>query len=309
MNRYHGGMPRRLPPFPPLLAFDAVVRHRSFTRAAAELGVTQSAVSHQVRRLEQHFGAALLERHPAGLDLTAEGRALLPELVTALDALGALDAHIRRASRQRHLRIGAGTALSTWWLVRRLPRFAARHPAIALELVPDAGVEATPPDVRITWVTSDEARPTTTQRPLFREQVFPVCAPSLRPLSATPEVLLSLPLIHKNADQVSEWSWNTWFRRLGLSRGEARGGGLQLGNIGLCLAAASEGAGVALGRSLLVHDAIADGRLTRLLPDGPVMESRKVHVARWRAELSQDDDIKAFVGWLADEAAQTCAAH
>ncbi|MEW6640888.1 MAG: LysR substrate-binding domain-containing protein [Pseudomonadota bacterium] len=309
MNRYHGGMPRRLPPFPPLLAFDAVVRHRSFTRAAEELGVTQSAVSHQVRRLERHFGVALLERRPPGLDLTAEGRALLPELTTALDALGALDAHVRRASRQRRLRIGVGAALSTWWLVRRLPRFAAQHPAIALELMPDGAGDTAPPDVRVTWVTGDEARPTTTQRPLFREQVFPVCAPALRPRDATPQALLSLPLIHKDADQTSEWSWDTWFRHLGLSRNQAHGGGLQLGNIGLCLAAALEGAGVALGRSLLVSDAMADGRLTRLLPDGPVMESRKVHVARWRAELSRDDDIQAFVGWLADEATQTCAAH
>jgi len=299
-------MPRRLPPFQPLLAFDAVVRHRSFTRAAAELGVTQSAISHQVRRLEQYFGTPLLDRRRPGVDLTGEGRALLPELTAALDTLGALDVHVRRAARQRRLRIAAGTALSTWWLVRRLPRFALQHPDIALELTPhDAGAE--PADIRIAWVPGDEARQTTTQRPLFREQVFPVCAPALRPPQAAPTALLSLPLIYKDADRTSEWSWETWFRRFGLHYTRARGNGLQLGDIGLCLAAASEGAGVALGRSLLVSDAIADGRLARLFPDGPVMESRKVHVARWRAELSGDADTSAFVGWLADETARTCA--
>ncbi|MGO7550611.1 LysR family transcriptional regulator, partial [Rhizobium leguminosarum] len=88
---------------------------------AAELGVTQSAISHQVRRLEQHFGTLLLDRRRPGVDLTDQGRALLPELTAALDTLGALDLHVRRATRQRRLRIAAGTALSTWWLVRRLP--------------------------------------------------------------------------------------------------------------------------------------------------------------------------------------------
>lgn len=303
-------MPRHLPPFQPLLAFDAVVRHRSFTRAAAELGVTQSAISHQVRRLEQHFGMALLERQNPGLDLTPEGRALMPELAAALDAIGALDAHVRRASRQRTLRIGVAGSLCNWWLIRRLPRFATRHPAIDLELVPaETGASASKPlDLRISWVLASEARRSTTQMPLFREQVFPVCAPALCPAApVSPDALLSLPLIHKDAaNQTSEWSWETWFRRLGLKHSRTSGGGLQFGEIGLCLAAAAEGAGIALGRSLLVSDAVADGRLIKLFPDGPVMESRKVHVARWPAELSADKDIQSFVRWLADEAEQTC---
>ena len=112
-------MSRHVPPLQPLLAFDAVVRHRSFTRAAAELGVTQSAISHQVRRLEQHFGMPLLQRLNPGLDLTVEGRALLPKLTAALDQLGALDAHVRRATQQRTLRIGVSLTLCNWWLIRR----------------------------------------------------------------------------------------------------------------------------------------------------------------------------------------------
>lgn len=73
------------------------------------------------------------------------------------------------------------------------------------------------------------------------------------------------------------------------------------------LAAAAEGGGVALGRSLLVSDAIADGRLAPLFPEGPVMRSSKAHVARWPAALSGDADVHTFVTWLADEATQTCA--
>jgi LysR family transcriptional regulator, glycine cleavage system transcriptional activator len=82
---------------------------------------------------------------------------------------------------------------------------------------------------------------------------------------------------------------------------------MQLGDIGMCLAAAAEGGGVALGRSLLVSDAIADGRLAPLFPEGPVMRSSNAHVARWPAALSGDADVHTFVTWLADEATQTCA--
>jgi LysR family transcriptional regulator, glycine cleavage system transcriptional activator len=303
-------MPRRVPPFQPLLAFDAVVRHRSFTRAASELGVTQSAISHQVRRLEQHFGMPLLVRLNPGLELTIEGRALLPKLTAALDELGALDAHVRRAARQHTLRIGVGSALCNWWLIRRLPRFALRAPSVSLELVPleKDGVAPRPVDIRIGWVPADEARRSSTQAPLFREQVFPVCAPSLlAQASPMPGALLSLPLIHKDADRLSEWSWDAWFARFGLRRADAHGRGMQVGDIGLCLAAAAEGGGVALGRSLLVSDAIADGRLAPLCPDGPMMPSSKTHVARWPAELSGDADVQTFVAWLADEATRTCA--
>ena len=304
-------MPRRVPPFQPLLAFDAVVRHGSFTRAAAELGVTQSAISHQVRRLERHFGTPLLVRLNPGVELTIEGRALLPKLTAALDDLGALDVHVRRASRQRTLRVGVGSALSNWWLIRRLSRFAGRAPSINLELVPleKDGVASRPVDIRIGWVLAGEAHRSTTQAPLFQEHVFPVCAPALRAqASSTPAALLSLPLIHKDADRLSEWCWDAWFARFGWRRDDARGRGMQLGDIGMCLAAAAEGGGVALGRSLLVSDAIADGRLAPLFPDGPVMRSSKAHVARWPVALSSDADVQSFVTWLADEATQTCAA-
>ncbi len=233
----------------------------------------------------------------------------MPELAAALDAIGALDAHVRRASRQRTLRIGVAGSLCNWWLIRRLPRFATRHPAIDLDL--RLRKPARPPASRSTCAFHGCSRTRPAVRPrrcrCSASRCFR-CAPALCPAApVSPDALLSLPLIHKDAaNQTSEWSWETWFRRLGLKHSRTSGGGLQFGEIGLCLAAAAEGAGVALGRSLLVSDAVADGRLIKLFPDGPVMESRKVHVARWPAELSADKDIQSFVRWLADEAEQTC---
>jgi LysR family transcriptional regulator, glycine cleavage system transcriptional activator len=176
-------MPRRLPPFAPLVAFDAITRHGSFTRAAAELGVTQSAVSHQIRKLEDYFGVALLQRQNPGIEITPAGAQLRQELAAALDALGALDAQVRRRSNRTTLRVGAGSALGTWWLVRRLPEFTAQYPSINVDLKPLETGESSkrPLDVRIVWNAVEEARRTSTQLPLFWERIFPVCAPHLLP--------------------------------------------------------------------------------------------------------------------------------
>ncbi|MGC2776756.1 MAG: LysR family transcriptional regulator, partial [Bradyrhizobium sp.] len=128
-------MTRRLPPFGPLLAFDAVARHRSFTRAADELGVTQSAVSHQVRRLEDFFGVKLLNRLNPGIELSGDGAKLLGELAPLLDGMAGLEPGLRRRPGRRTLRLGAGSSLAAWWLVRRLRTFRALHPDIEIDFV------------------------------------------------------------------------------------------------------------------------------------------------------------------------------
>src|SRR5689334_4398430 len=126
---------RQLPPFLELVAFEAVARHRSFTRAAAELCLTQSAVSHRVRRLEGYFGMQLIRRLNPGVALTESGAALLPEIMAALDSLVNLSG---RASgrRERKLRVAAGGSLCTWWLAGRLSSFMKARPGVSIELIP-----------------------------------------------------------------------------------------------------------------------------------------------------------------------------
>ena len=306
---------RRLPPFAPLVAFEAVVRLGSFTRAAAELGLTQSAVSHRVRGLERHLGSALIERLNPGLRVTPAGAALMPRLTEALELLAGIDARATGSRGVPPLRLGVGAALATWWLARRLPLLRARAPGIAIELVPfENADEADRADVdlRVLWVGAAEAGETKTQRPLFRETVFPVCRPSLLPAGravASPAALRALPLIHKgSADDGSgeEWRWSSW---LGGGRGHATPApALRVREIGQALAAAVEGGGVALGRSLLVHDAIADGRLVRALPVERRMICGKVHVARWSRALIGDRRVATVVGWLAAEAERAVSA-
>lgn len=298
---------RRLPPFSPLVAFDAVMRHLSFTRAAAELGITQSAVSHRLAQVEKHFGTALFHRLNPGLTPTAAGLALAPALREALDRLADLDRHVRRPVAGRSvLRIGAGPALSRWWLVRRLPDFAASHPDIRLELMTvtteAAGREV---DAWLRWQPRDQARRTSVTRPLFGETVFPVCHPRL---VAHGETLADLPLLHKGRPEAqgAEWNWATWFARLSLDRSATAGpGDLGFDDIDTALSAAAEGAGVALGRSLLVHDALADGRLVRVLARDWDLPSAKAHVATWRPELIDDPALGQFVAWMVRETTRT----
>ncbi|HWX59570.1 LysR substrate-binding domain-containing protein [Bradyrhizobium sp.] len=301
-------MTRRLPPFGPLIAFDAVVRHRSFTRAADELGVTQSAVSHRVRRLEDFLGVQLLKRLNPGVELSDDGARLQGELATLLDGMASLEPSLRRRAGQQTLRLGAGSSLAAWWLVRRLRTFRALHSEIEIDFVPvESEAAGEPPlDVRILWTTLAESRATSLQASLFRERVFPVCAPSILPRGqplSDPAALLELPLIQKRHTPSGEWSWASWFQKLGLKRAEPRG--LVLGDMGLCLTAAVEGAGVAIGRSLLVADAISDGRLVPALATAPDVLSTKVHIARWSPDLIGDRNTQVLVSWLAQAAEET----
>ena len=307
-GRCHNLRMRQLPPFAELVAFEAVARNLSFTLAANELHLTQSAVSHRVRRLEEYLGSLLIRRLNPGLALTEAGAALLPGLVGVLDEL----AQIERPA-ERRLKVSAGSALCTWWLAGRLPGFMAQRPGVSIDLIPvdQAQVSMPQADVRILWVAPSEEPRGPTQVPLFNEQVFPVCSPALLP-GGQPvrdaQALLRLPLLHKATHGMGEWSWSVWLERLGCQPSAKPRSELRFAEMGLVLSAAVDGAGVALSRSLLVHDALASGRMVVPLAGIEPMRSTKKHVARWPSSKKNDADVRAFVEWLATEAAQTLAA-
>ncbi|MEC9345926.1 MAG: LysR substrate-binding domain-containing protein [Pseudomonadota bacterium] len=301
----------RLPPFDALVAFESVARLGGMTRAAGELGLTQSAVSHRIRRLEDFMGVALFDRHPSGLSLTSGGLALSRDVSELLSRASELRHRCSSAVAPERLRVGVYAALADNWLVRRLPAFAASHPDIRVELftveneVPERVAAA---DIRLGWVNLAEARASSTQRPLHRERVLAVCAPGLMPAGADPadpRLLTRLPLLHKYApgSQGQEWFWQTWFDRLGLNTvPEER---MRFTSIGPVIAAAVEGTGAALVRSMLVRDALADGRLVRLLTPEHDLLSTKVNVVRWPAWRVGDVRVRAFADWLARESAAT----
>jgi LysR family glycine cleavage system transcriptional activator len=299
----HNVCVRRLPPFPELVAFEAVARHLSFTKAASELCITQSAVSHRVSRLEKFLGTKLLYRANPGLTLTPAGAALLPQLKAALDGLERLS-----PQRERRLRIAAASAVCTWWLAGRLSAFMQQHPGITIELIPVESDRSSIPevDVRILWLGPGEEPSVATHMPLPSEHVFPVCSPDFvrdLPIGPNPAALATLPLIHKASHAPGEWSWSVWLERLGVKPTRRREGELRFPDMGLMLSAAVSGAGVTLTRSLLAHDALMDRRLIVPFAGVEPMVSAKRQFARWRRDRQGDRDIEVFVSWLAAEAA------
>ncbi|MFL6622858.1 MAG: LysR family transcriptional regulator [Sulfurifustis sp.] len=298
---------RRLPPFPELVAFEAVARHLSFTRAADELCITQSAVSHRVRRLEEYFGQRLIRRINPGIELTEAGTTLLPDVVAALDALSRLN-----KNPERRIRVAAGSALCTWWLTGRLPSFMARRPGLSVELAPIAAHATSVPeaDVHILWVGEGENASSTTQAPLPNEFVFPVCSPRILPREMPlhdPKAIGRMTLLNKAIPTTGEWNWATWLDQLGVDAASRRGAELRIGDIGLMMSAALDGAGVTLAKSLVVYDALQAKRLTIPVVGLEPMICKKKYVVRWLRSKAGDSDIVAFVNWIVEEAEETIA--
>lgn len=305
MNLIHNAPMRSLPPFDGLVALDATLRLGSVTRAAAELGLTQSAISHRLRKLEAFMGVALTERTAIGVTGTAAGQAVAAAAGKLLDGMADLRACGRVAAPAPALRVGVGMALAQYRLLPRLEGFSAAHPGMSVDLIHlenAARARTLDLDVVVQWDKAERFKASSTQRALFREHVFPVCHPRLLtpagPLSDA-ALLRGMPLLHKettDGNRGAEWSWSTWFELLGL--GEAPAASMRFDNIATVLAAALQGQGVALARSLLVADALADGRLVRVLPEQWQLESSKMHTVRWPAVLAGDGRVRAFVRWL-----------
>jgi LysR family glycine cleavage system transcriptional activator len=275
--------------------------------------MTQSAVSHRLRRLEAYVGAPLLHRSSTGLSATPAGTALASGLADLLDSLSDLRARCRAVAMPSGLRVGVGAALADYWLVRRLPAFAAANAGLEVELTiveSEAELRAPDIDVHILWQPTATARSSSTQRLLFQEQVFPVCVPELLPGGKPlrdPTALAKLPLLHKGQPgrgQGAEWSWPVWFERLGIA-GKPPTAALRFANIHTAISAALQGTGVVMARSLLVHDALKEGRLMRVLPSSWDMPSSKAHIVRWPAALTGDERVRRFVKWAVAEAEKT----
>lgn len=207
---------RKLPPLASLRAFEAAARHLSFKRAAAELGVTPTAISHQIRLLEEICGRRLFRRRPRPLALTGPGERLFPVLRDGLDAFSAAVASLGENSDPGPLRVTTPNAFAGHWLVPRLPKWREAHPEIPLEVIGTDNVlelRADEADVAIRYAASAPAD--LPAQEVFRDAYFPVCAPSL--LAGGPPIeraadLLRYPLIH------FEWlksdpaipNWHRW---------------------------------------------------------------------------------------------------
>ena len=254
-------MATRLPPLNALRTFEAAARHLSFTKAADELFVTQAAISHQIRALEEHLGAPLFRRMNRSLMLTDEGQALLPAVREAFDRLSAGVRRVQDLCCGGALTISTTPSFAASWLAGRLARFQALHPEIELQLsaaarLVDFAREGI--DCGIRYGMGDWPG-LVTQR-LFQTTLLPVCSPLLlegaHPLRE-PQDLVHHTLLHALDDPDD---WRLWLRAASAD-GVDPTRGLKFDSVPLVVQAAISGAGVGIGRRQLVEGEVASGRL------------------------------------------------
>ncbi|WP_236213932.1 LysR substrate-binding domain-containing protein [Metapseudomonas otitidis] len=292
---------RRLPSLTALRTFEAAARHAHFGRAAQELCVTDSAVSHQIRQLEEQLGVALFEREGRQVRPSAPARRLLHSLQQAFELM--LDAcdELRDPGSQAQLRVAVTTELAQKWLVGRLADFAERHPQITLHLH-EQPLEAQLPgaemDLAIIYGTGPEDASGYFVRPLPTLQFFPVCSPGLfnqSPLKH-PRDLARHCLLHDDQDGKT---WNAWLATHAADLRPARH--LYLGHAGLTMEAAARGQGVAIGDNLTSAEDLASGRLVRpFAAQVPSLGQYALVCERLRLDKPA---VAQFVDWFSDQLA------
>src|ERR1700730_6627636 len=213
---------RKLPPLGSLRAFEAAARRMSFREAAAELGVTPTAISHQIRLLEDICGQPLFRRRPRPLVLTGAGERLFPAIQNGFDAFATAIASASAGVGQRPLRVTSPNAFASRWLVPRLPRWREQHPNTPLEIIgTDAVLDLRAGNADFAIRYARRMPPDLAAQEIFRDTFFPVCSPELlakgtRRIERAAD-LLQYPLIHfdwMNRDPEAP----TWRRWLGTAR-------------------------------------------------------------------------------------------
>jgi len=294
-------MPRRLPPLKALRTFEAAARHLSFTRAAEELNVTQAAISHQVKALEEHLGVNLFRRLNRALLLTDEGQALLAPVGEALDLMAAAAERLRTEDAGGALTVSTLDSIAAGWLVPRLRRFRARHPEIDVRVTTtDQLVDFAREDVDMAIRYGSGGWPGVTAVRLMTEELFPVCSPALLengpPLDA-PSDLCHHTLLH---DEMRE-DWPMWLMAAGATEVDATRGP-RFSHSHLVIQAAIAGEGVVLGRSALVADDLAAGRLIR--PFAIALPAEFAYYVVFPPAGAGRPKVRAFTAWLLEEAGQ-----
>ncbi|MCA3180650.1 MAG: transcriptional regulator GcvA [Burkholderiaceae bacterium] len=299
-----------VPPLELLRTFEAAARNLSFTRAAAELYLTQSAVSRQIKALEDDLRVPLFERRHRALALTDAGQALYRTTLDVLERLRETTRQLRAPTARRTFTVTTTVGFASLWLVPRLPRFTAAHPGVDVRLSAVnrmVDLDREDIDVAVRFQPRDRAL----GEPLFGESVAPVCAPALardprRPLRE-PADLARHVLLHTMGPAApgSAFEWPLWLEAVGLPELEPAGR-LHFSQYDMLVGAAIAGQGVALGRMPLLRDAIRDGRLVQPFARSAASPRGYFLVPSRRA---QDDPIAhAFGEWLRAEAAADAAA-
>lgn len=303
-------MDRRSLPLTSLRAFESAARQRSFSKAADELAVTHSAVSHQIKQLEAQLGTALFVRSNRGVRLTGAGETLLPVVGESFDRVAAALDGLIRPARGGALKVTTTPSFAAKWLVPRLSRWRSLHGDLGIHLVPtlrmlefakaeaDIGIRCGIPP----WpgLQSDHLLPVT---------MTPVCSPALLqagPPLRQPRDVLGHGLIHADVTgHVLGEEWRTWLLAAGV-RDFGDLAGLSFHDPGLAMQAAIDGLGIAIGYLELAAADLAAGRLIRPF-ELQVRHGFSYYLVYPAARLNEPG-LAAFRTWIRNEAADSSAA-
>jgi DNA-binding transcriptional LysR family regulator len=302
---------RDLPALDLLKAFAAAARHLSFTKAGAELFLSQSAVSRQIQMLETQLGVRLFERQVRSLLLTEAGQIYYREIVPILEKLREATARVAEPQSTGTVTVTCSISFASLWLVPRLSDFQRRYPdtvvhIAANNLIRDLKKERL--DAAIRYSTRAMAGDNAVK--LFGERVVPVCSPELlarHPLSTPDELKQSVLLHYQDPDGLAPWlSWSTWFEVMQLEPAGGKGS-LHFNHYDQVIRAAIDGQGIALGRLPLVEELIRAGKLATPLTGKRYSMGAKDR-AYWLVTsplAAGRRDVQAFAAWLREQASES----
>ncbi|MBX9591093.1 MAG: LysR family transcriptional regulator [Hyphomonadaceae bacterium] len=306
-------MPRKrfnLPPLDLIQGFEAAARTLSFTKAAEELFITQSAVSRQIRGLEDHLGVVLFERRPRSLVLTEQGRILHGAATELLVRLQETTDLLRTHGGTPHLTVTTTGGFASLWLIPRLRTFTALNPDVDVRISASyktVNLERSLVDVAVRYCKEEEA-PEGAIR-LFGEELFPICSPALQAEGPHPLRALSdlehHALLHMDEAR-DHMDWDTWLAAQGYP-GLKPTASIRFDSYEQMIQAALSGQGVAMGIGRLVSGLIEAGRLVAPFCKS-VTGSRSYFIVR-SAHTHTRPHVQAFVDWLLQEARTAIAAE
>ena len=288
---------RVLPSLTALRAFEAAARHRSAKHAADELAVTPTAISHQLRALEDWLGTPLFVRKPRQLELTAAGRELLADVGNAFDSLAAAASRIRSAPRRRSITLTTTPAVAARWLLPHVGRLASRHPGLDLRF------HATHEPVALDGVGADIAIrygsgrwPGLAARPLFDNVFTPACSPDLG--LRRPQDLARLSLLHFRpvAGRSAPLGWPEWQKLAKVPQMDPHAGPV-FSDETHTIDAALAGQGVGLMSRALITTELRRGTL--VAPFGPELPGHPFHLVHPESR-SGEPEIEAVCAWVLD---------